>query len=36
MIKFHGRNDMKQYIRSKPTPWGFKVYILADSETGYV
>lgn len=29
IIPFKGRLSMKQYIKGKPNPWGFKVYILA-------
>lgn len=36
MIKFTGRNKMKQFLKDKPTKWGFKVFVLADSVTGYV
>ena len=25
MVKFKGRSGMKQYIKSKPIKWGFKV-----------
>ena len=31
MIPFKGRHLAKQYIPSKPTKWGFKCYVLADS-----
>ena len=33
MIAFRGRMSFRQYIRGKPTPWG---YVLADSATGYM
>ncbi|KAG7219363.1 hypothetical protein INR49_019095 [Caranx melampygus] len=26
---------LKQYIKNKPTKWGYKLYVLADSSTGY-
>ena len=26
---------MKQYMRDKPTKWGHKLFVLADSATGY-
>ena len=35
MIKFRGRIGFLQFIRSKPTKWGFKAFILADCQTGY-
>ena len=31
MIKFHGRSKFKQFFKDKPTKWGFKTFILADS-----
>nr|XP_020478401.1 piggyBac transposable element-derived protein 4-like [Monopterus albus] len=27
--------SMKHYIKDKPTKWGYKLYVLADSTTGY-
>lgn len=36
MIKFKGHNVMKQYIRSKPIKWGFKVWVRAGARSGYV
>lgn len=36
MIKFKGRHHMKQYIKKKPTKWGFKSYTLCDSTTAYM
>jgi hypothetical protein len=36
MIAFRGRVSFRQYIRGKPTPWGIKAYVLADSATGYM
>ena len=36
MIKFKGRYHMKQYIRNKPTKWGFKCFTLCDSESAYI
>ena len=36
MIKFNGRLGFKQYIKSKPTPWGIKVWCSADPRTGYL
>ena len=35
MVKSKGRFFFKQYIRNKPTKWGFKLWVLADSSTGY-
>uniref|UniRef100_A0A096M468 PiggyBac transposable element-derived protein domain-containing protein n=1 Tax=Poecilia formosa TaxID=48698 RepID=A0A096M468_POEFO len=29
------RNSMKQYQKDKPTKWGYKLFILGDSSTGY-
>ena len=36
MIGFKGRVSFLQYCPKKPTKWGLKVYVLADSETGYI
>ncbi|KAK3764943.1 hypothetical protein RRG08_045745 [Elysia crispata] len=36
MVAFTGRVSFKQYIKNKPTPWGFKVWCLAEAETGYL
>ena len=36
MIKFKGRSSLKQYQSLKPTKRGYKVWILAESTTGYV
>jgi len=33
---FRGRFSFKQYIPNKPSKYGFKVYVLADSETFYL
>ena len=35
MVAFKGRHQMKQYMPMKPTKWGFKYFVLADSGTGY-
>lgn len=35
MVKSKGRSGMRQYIRDKVTKWGYKLWVLADSETGY-
>ncbi|CAF0957692.1 unnamed protein product [Brachionus calyciflorus] len=36
MIKFKGRSSMKQYLPNKPIKRGFKVWVMADSNFGYV
>ena len=36
MIAFKGRSSIKQYMPKKPTKHGFKVWIRADSKSGYV
>ena len=36
MVKFNGRLFFKQYMKSKPTPWGIKVWCRADPTTGYL
>ena len=36
MIPFKGRLKFKQYMKDKPTKWGIKVFVFADSQTGYV
>ena len=36
MIAFTGRVSFRQYIKGKPTPYGIKAFVLADSVTGYV
>lgn len=36
VISFKGRVAFKQYLKGKPTPWGIKAYVLADSITGYL
>ena len=35
MIKYEGRSSIKQYMPNKPIKRGFKIWMLADSETGY-
>ena len=35
MIPFKGRLGMKQYVKSKPTKWGIKAFLLCDSATAY-
>ena len=36
MIKFKGRNIMRQYVKNKPIKWGFKNWFRCDARTGYV
>lgn len=36
MIAFKGRSGMEQYMPMKPIKRGFKVWALADSESGYL
>ncbi|KAK6470125.1 piggyBac transposable element-derived protein 4-like [Huso huso] len=35
MVKSKGRSGMRQYIKDKPTRWGFKLWVMACSNTGY-
>ena len=35
IIKFKGRVHFRQYLPSKPNPWGIKQYALCESRTGY-
>ena len=35
MVKSKGRFICKQYVRMKPTQWGFKLWILCDLANGY-
>ena len=35
MVKSKHRSGIKQYIKNKPTKWGFKLWVLADSDNGY-
>ena len=34
MVANKGRYKFRQYIKDKPTKWGMKVWVLADSGTG--
>lgn len=36
MVKFKGHNAMKQYMKNKPVSWGFKLWCLCESDTGYL
>jgi hypothetical protein len=35
MVKSKGRSGMRQYMKDKPVKFGFKLWVLADSATGY-
>ena len=35
MVKSRHRSDIRQYIKDKPTKWGIKLWVLADSSNGY-
>ena len=35
MVASKARVFKKQYIKDKPTKWGFKFWVLADSKNGY-
>ena len=35
MVKSRHRSGMRQYIKDKPTKWGIKLWVLADSCNGY-
>ncbi|XP_055710857.1 piggyBac transposable element-derived protein 2-like [Phlebotomus papatasi] len=36
MIKFKGKNAMKQYVHKGPIKWGFKMWCRCDSTSGYL
>ena len=36
IVDFKGRSHLKMYLPSKPVKWGFKVWTLAESKSGYV
>ena len=36
MVSFKGGLIFKQYAPKKPTKWGMKAFVLADSQTGYI
>ena len=35
MVKSKGRSDMRQFIRNKAVRFGFKLWVMAESSTGY-
>lgn len=35
MVQSKHRSGMRQYNKNKPTKWGLKLWVLADSDTGY-
>ena len=35
MVKSRHRSGIRQYIKDKPTKWGIKLWVLADSSNGY-
>ena len=35
MVKSKGRSGIRQFVANKPTRFGFKVWVLAESGTGY-
>ena len=35
MVKSKGRSGMRQFIRNKPVRFGFKLWVMAESSTGY-
>lgn len=36
MIRFKGRSAIKQYMPLKPIKWGYKVWCIADSSSGFI
>ena len=35
MVRSRHRSGIRQYIKDKPTKWGIKLWVLADSSNGY-
>ena len=35
MVKFEGHNIMRQYVKTKPVKWGFKLWMRCGSKSGY-
>jgi len=35
MVATKARTGMTQYMKAKPTKWGIKMFVLADSSNGY-
>ena len=35
MVKYKGRLAFRQYLPMKPVKWGVKVWVMAESKTGY-
>ncbi|KAJ8365839.1 hypothetical protein SKAU_G00146700 [Synaphobranchus kaupii] len=35
MVATRARHSMMQFMKDKPTKWGFKLFVLAESKTGY-
>ena len=35
MVKSKGRSGIRKYIKNKPTKFGIKIWVLAESNTGY-